>query len=266
MSSFQIGQPLVPPHAPSSPPAMDLNSLPPHALSLDEIACRCREQTAHYLAGKPCDEAYALELFRRALTDQDQAAWQALYAQYASLVAAWVVRHAQFPASGEDVEFFVNAAFARFWRTAARQEIGLTCDRLGPILKYLKLCVHSVIQDECRRAQPWADNLGRKELLDTLADRSPGPEAQAMAHISVEALRRVILSRLQGEEERTVALLSWAYDLPPRQILAQRPDLFSTIEHIYRVKRNMVDRLGRDPHLQQLVRAVAAPTLPGRSS
>jgi hypothetical protein len=251
---------LASPRAPSSSHAMDLDSLPPHALSLDEIACRCREQTARYLAGKPHDEAYALELFRRALTGQDQAAWQALYAQYAGLVAGWVVRHAQFQASGEDVEFFVNAAFARFWQTASRQEIGLTCDSLGPILKYLKLCVHSAIQDERRGQPPWADDPGREDLLVTLADRSLGPETQAMVRISAEALRRDILSRLQGEEERTVALLSWAYDLPPRQILAQRPDLFGTIEHIYRVKRNLVDRLWRDPRMQHLL----APHRPGR--
>jgi hypothetical protein len=57
-------------------------SLSPGELAYDELARRCRQESERYLAGRSHDETYCFELFRRAIFDHDQAAWQAIYAQY----------------------------------------------------------------------------------------------------------------------------------------------------------------------------------------
>ena len=38
--------------------------------------------------------------------------------------------------------------------------------------------------------------------------------------------------------------------MPPREIQAERPDLFPDARNVYRVKENLVKRLQRDPALE----------------
>jgi hypothetical protein len=53
-------------------------------------------------------------------------------------------------------------------------------------------------------------------------------------------------------EERTLLLESFVHDQPPRVIQACHPELFPNIDAIYRTKRNLLERLQRNPQLQQL--------------
>lgn len=226
-------------------------------LSIDELARRCRQESDRFLAGQPSDEAYGLELFRRAITNGDQAAWQTIYAQYQTLLAYWVRGHSRFHSTQEEVTFFVNAAFARFWRTASERKTKLQFVSLASLLAYLKACVHSAIEDECRRRQRWPrDVLGWDNLPGMAVDDAPTPEARAISRITAESLQEAVMSRLRGEQEKAIAVLGWAYELSPREIQACRPDLFADVGRVYQVKRNLLNRLLRDPFIQQLLKAV----------
>jgi hypothetical protein len=96
----------------------------PNGLSVEELAQRCRQESEKYLAGQPHDETYCFELFRRAIFNRDQAAWQAIYAQYQTLITSWVWRHSKFQSTNEEAASFVNAAFIRFWRTVSKKGMG----------------------------------------------------------------------------------------------------------------------------------------------
>jgi len=75
---------------------MCLNDALPGELSIGDLTWRCRQESAQYLAGNAHNETYCLELFRRAIVDQDQAAWPALYTHYEPLVAEWARHHPKF--------------------------------------------------------------------------------------------------------------------------------------------------------------------------
>jgi DNA-directed RNA polymerase specialized sigma24 family protein len=223
-------------------------------LSVDELARRCRQETQKYMGGHPHDDAYGLELFRRAIIHHDQTAWKAIYAEYQALVTLWVQRHSRFESINEEATFFVNAAFARFWHTASRHTARLQFNDLGGLLRYLRLCVYSVIEDECRRRRRWPqDAPALDDLLEVMADGVPSPEARAISQMAAEALEQSVLSHLRGEEEEVIATLSWTYGLHPRQIQANRPDLFADVRRVYQVKRNILNRLLRDPEIRQLM-------------
>lgn len=64
---------------------LDLADLP-----IDEIIARCQEETERYSRRDSHDPRYCYELFRRALAEQDQEAWQALRAQHQRLVGSWI--------------------------------------------------------------------------------------------------------------------------------------------------------------------------------
>lgn len=229
-------------------------SLCPGDLSIDELTWHCRQESEEYLAGRPDDEAYGLELFQRAIIHHDQAAWCAVYAQYQGLVAGWVRSHSKFYSTGEETAYFVNEAFARFSHTASRHQSRHQFDGLGQILNYLKVCVNSAIEDEWRRRRRWLpDALAWDGLSEMVAGGEPSPERHLMSRIAIEALARAVLSHLRSEEDKVVAILSWSYGLRPQEIQARHPDLFPDVRRIYRVKRNLVNRLLRDSVIQQLL-------------
>ncbi|MEJ2555992.1 MAG: hypothetical protein P8186_07155 [Anaerolineae bacterium] len=203
------------------------------------------------------DDTYRLELFRRAIFDQDQAAWQAIYVEYQALVSFWIKRHSHFDSAGEEARFLVNEVFTRFWYTASLHKDKFQFNALAPLLSYLKTCVHSVIQDEWRRQRrrPRGDLIWG-EISEILPDAPPSLEAQAIDQVALDALARAIASRLQGEEEKVVAALSWTYGLRPSEIQARRPDLFPDVRRVYQVKRNILNRLQRDCEIRKLARQI----------
>jgi hypothetical protein len=227
-------------------------------LSVEELSRRCRQESESYLAGRPHDESYCLELFRRAVFQHDQVAWQAIYAQYQSLILYWVQRHSQLQNAGEEPTFFVNAAFVRFWYITSKKEMGPKLDSMGKLLHYLKCCVHSAIVDDCRRWQRWSQGKPDGDGVgEPMVDGIPRPEEQALRQVVTDHLVRVVRGRLQGEEEMVVAALSWMYDFRPREIQMRRPDLFPDARRVYQVKRNILKRLRRDPELRQLWKSMA---------
>jgi hypothetical protein len=63
-------------------------------------------------------------------------------------------------------------------------------------------------------------------------------------------LKQLVLSRLKDEREETVFEATYRRGLPPREIQAERPDLFPDTRAVHRVKENLLKRLRRDPQLR----------------
>lgn len=222
-------------------------------LSVGELARRCRHETDKFVSGRACDGAYGLELFRRAIFQQDEAAWHAFYSQYQRLVAYWVEQHSKYESSGEEVGYFVNAAFARLWASVARRPTQVHFHSLSGLLRYLKFCTHSAIEDECRRSRHWRlAAVALDDGCEAMAEEAPSAELRVIGRAGGEALIQSLLRRLQGEEEKVVAELSWMHGLQPHEIQASRPDLFPDATRIYQIKRNIVNRLARDPAIRRL--------------
>ncbi len=217
------------------------------SLTIFQLAERCQAESVRYKQSGRSDESYCLELFRKALTEQDGAAWDAIYAQYQLLVATWIQSYSRFTATGEEADFFVNEAFFRMWKRASESETFEKLDSLGKYLIYLKLCARSAIEDFLRRktkdalaaAVPWED-----------FDR-PAPAADAQLELAsmLRELGRVLDEVIQDDRERLVAEESWVYGLSPRQIQARRPEIFGSVAEVNPVKRNIIRRLKRHPGL-----------------
>src|SRR5436305_7850207 len=123
-------------------------------LSINDLARCCSEETNKFLRQSVSNDRYCLELFRRAIVLRDDDAWACIYQQYAPLVLTWVTQHqSATPILGQEGSApLVNAAFAKFYQalTPAKMENFVS---LAAILKYLKMCVHSVVADEVRSRQ-----------------------------------------------------------------------------------------------------------------
>jgi hypothetical protein len=137
--------------------------------------------------GEPCrkqhDTRYSYELFRRALVDRNESAWEQLYQHYCGLVEGWIRRSGAFISSGESSEYFVVGAFTKFWRAIGPERF-FAFPTLASLLQYLQLCATSVVIDSVR-AQSWSEMLP-EEAISSLMGRSIRP----MRKLSIELIVR----------------------------------------------------------------------------
>jgi DNA-directed RNA polymerase specialized sigma24 family protein len=231
-------------------PAAD--SLDVGKMSLPTLIVRCAGESERFYRGHPYDSRFAFELFRRALMDRDEAAWEYVYTHYSPLVESWVRRCGAFAGSGETGEFFVVAAFTKFWR-AVTPERFVTFETVAALLHYLQLCAGSVVIDSVR-AQSWAEMLP-EEALPATQTPVVSPDEQALDRVSRLEFWRFIEGQLTGEAERAVVVGSFLLGMKPAEIYQECPDLFESIADVYNAKRNVLSRLARNNDLRGMMRA-----------
>ncbi len=239
------------------PPSMggqgDSAPPPPEQLSINELARCCSEETNKFLKQNASNDRFCLELFRRAIVKRDDDAWGCIYQQYAPLVLTWVTQHqSAAPLLGQDGSGpLVNTAFAKFSQALTPAKMG-NFDSLAAILKYLKMCVHSVVADEvrARQARQYEETLESIEHEPASSD----PADDVVSNISAQGLWQVIQEELNGEDERILIYLAYVQGMKPSEISSQHRRHFPTVDDVYRIKRNVLERLRRNRRLQLLFR------------
>jgi hypothetical protein len=219
-------------------------------LPLLELARRCREETLRFLGGGDRDDSYCFEIFHRAVVDRDDAAWEAIVVQYRGIVLAYVGQHTAAAILRETEDYWINRAFQRFWGAVGPDRFSHFSD-LPSLLKYLKLCVHSVLMDDMR-ARRAASVTSLDDVPESLPSRI-NAERTVVGKLSGQQLWDTVNAELQDDAERTVALLSFARDLKPSEIAERHPELFATVADVYRVKRNVLERLRRNPVIRSFL-------------
>src|SRR5207253_650150 len=126
-----------------------MSTLNAQRMSVAELAVACRTEAGQFRDSKSCPRGYCFELIRRAVCDRDDAAWEALMAQYRGLVLSWVRQHPASASLAEDDGYWVTRTFERFWMAVGPERF-THFHELGSVAQYLKLCVHSVLLDEAR--------------------------------------------------------------------------------------------------------------------
>ncbi len=216
-------------------------------IPLAELVVACREETERFLRREPSRDAFCFEIFRRAVCDRDQPAWGAVFAQYRGMVLSWVRRHPVAATTREDDDYWVNRTFDRFWTAVGPERFG-DFPGMAALLRYLKLCAHSVLLDEVRaRAAASAEPLN-----DRVADRVETPDVAdaAIGQLAGGDLWAVIVAEMQDEAERGVAYCCFVLDLKPREVQERHPQLYATVGDVYRIKRNLLDRLRRNARIR----------------
>jgi len=219
-------------------------------LDVDRLADECADQTTRFFSRVKHDTGYCYELFRRAIVVRNSYAWERVYQIYRPLVASWVRRHSDPVVADEEIDYFVNCAFARIW-SAVNSEKFASFQNLAGLLRYLQMCVHSVIVDHSRSSQI------KTVTLEVIAHLSP-PDIPAVEKSVTDQLERnrlwqTVANLLQDEKELIVLRCSFLYDLKPSQIYAANPGRFESLDEVYRVKRNLLNRLRRNPMMRQFL-------------
>jgi DNA-directed RNA polymerase specialized sigma24 family protein len=218
---------------------------------LASVAQRCAQETNRFFRQQVYDPWFCFELFRRAIVDQCQQAWECVYAQYQSQVTGWIRKHSAFTYSGEEAPYLVNRTFERMW-SALTPEKFARFSTLPGLLQYLQKCVHSVLLDLVRAAER-AGVVSEIERPELVGERTtPAVETQVEDRAQRQAFWRAICARLKTDKERLVVYGLYVMGFKPRELYAQYPDRFRSVDEIYRVRENLIARLRRDADLAEL--------------
>jgi DNA-directed RNA polymerase specialized sigma24 family protein len=218
-------------------------SLPSNALccemNLQELAAQCLRELDNYRRGEPCTETYGLELLRRATFQGDQEAWAWVQHCFGGMVRGWLRRHPKREVACrlESEENYVAQTFERFWQaTAFNQRVEFST--LAAALQYLHASLNGAILDMLRAyARPGEVSLpGPGEPGEPLVeDRTDNGEVW-----------EILQMMLSNPREQRLAYLLFHCGLKPREIIRFCPQEWNDVQEIYRLRRNIMERLLRN--------------------
>jgi DNA-directed RNA polymerase specialized sigma24 family protein len=214
-------------------------------LELIEVVECCGQESERFRAGQVGEEGHCLELFRRAIEENDQAAWGAVYAQYRQLVAKWT-------GGRGDGDELIESTFQKFWRTLRGTRLTGRFKHIGAVMAYLRKCAYSVRLD-LERQERQAERIA---LDERTAAQAGSVEEMALAKLSRDALcasvRLWLAANVQDEQEKLVIALSYELELSPAEIASRCPAQFAGAEDVYKIKERLLKRLRRAGKLREL--------------
>jgi len=220
-------------------PALQAGDLTSSAMSAWEIAEHCKWEIRTSRDADSCDDAYTLELFRRAIVQEDQEAWAWVQHCFSGLVRGWLRRHPRKETACrlESDENYVAQAFERFWQATTLTH-RVEFHSLAAALHYLRASLNGAIMDTLRAyARP-----GEVSLPEPGEAWEPYQEDVTDSSEMWEVLQTM----LSNKREQRLAYLLFHCGLKSREIVRFCPQEFSDVQEIYRMRRSIMERLLRN--------------------
>jgi len=217
----------------------------PRKLTLSELREHCAHETARFFLSLAEEAWHCYEIFRRAIVDKNDDAWRGIIEQYQSQVARWVEYHPKFKNFNEEIDFFTNRVFEKFWRRNFSAKEFSRFPNVKSLLGYLKTCVVSVMTDY------WRVQERRKvEFLVEISRALPQPDGYSVEREVENRLQRRrfwdnLREHLTDEIEYEVVYASFVIGLKPKEIFNHAPDVFSDVQEVYKIKARAISRLSR---------------------
>lgn len=206
-------------------------------MSLTTLTDKCTREMGKYRHKEVYNDQFCLEIFRRAMMQQEDGAWTVLINHFSENVRLWIWRHPcrQAALCYETEQNYIDETFRRFWQAVSDKKEKFST--LAGALSYLHMCLNCAIMDTLRAfAKPKEESIFAEDLDE------PTSEDQYHEY----DLWEVIQELLPNEREKRVAYLLFHCNLKPREIVQFCPDEFTSAEEIHRLKRNIVDRVLRN--------------------
>ena len=195
------------------------------------------------------DAPSTYEIFRRAIVDHDEVAFNAIVDLYTAQVRAWIQKWSsridREDFGEEDLDDFVRQSFARFKQTLSPNKIEKFIN-LASMLQYLRITTNSVMFE-------WWRPFNRTQFAQELEEAAPEYQAPAEEGIDAKTLWSLINQRLQNEKERVVLFSSFSLGLSPRETFQEYANLFESVEEVYQLKANVLARLARDTEFRKSI-------------
>lgn len=179
---------------------------------------------------------HCLELFYRALQQNDQRAKEEFQQHCSKAMLGWLrlhprreeVRHC------EKEEFYVVQAFEYFWQATLRRK---TLEFSSPtiMLQYLQASLNGVILDTLRNY-----SCSRQVAL---SEPTYPTGSISTSHLNSDELWKILQGLLIDTREQRMAYLLFHCGLEPREIVQSYPREFSDVREISRLRQSVIERV-----------------------
>jgi hypothetical protein len=208
---------------------------PARDMSLVELQGRCWSEIEKFNRKEANDERYCLEIFHRALVLRNEQAWDMLSRRFSGTILGWLRRHPYRETAYRlhNEADYVALTIERLWMVTVRNQ-SLEFQSLAGALKFMRASLNCVIIDAMR------GQTKEMAIPETGFDEPVAPDPDDGSE-----LWEIIKSMVPGEREKRLAYLLFHCNLKPRQVVQFCPQEFSDVREIFRMKRNILDRLQR---------------------
>jgi hypothetical protein len=175
------------------------------------------------------------------MVNHDPDAWEILQHRFSPMVKAWIRNHPHrdIACRFESEENYVAHTFMRVWQ--ASMSNNLVFDTLAAALSYLKLSLQGAVIDTLRAYSRYKE----AQLPDAGSNTWYTEEPAFEDEYESRELWDSIKSLLSNEREQRLAYLLYHCGLKAREIVRYCPDEFNNVQEIYRLTRNIVERIMR---------------------
>lgn len=212
------------------------------ALTNIHLARHCAEEQRRYRLGLPSDDRYCLELYHRGIHRGDEQAWRLFQEEVAGeRVEIWLRQHPCFNRAlerAETVENLVHLTFARFWQAVGPAKKDFASQ--AKLFEFLKLCVNSAVIDEIRKPSP-----------GEIPPDTPAPAPDPLKNVAEEELWMLLTHTIKDPREQYLLRLILIEGYKPRHVVRKSPEQFPTTQEVFRLWRNIIDRLRRDDRFRR---------------
>lgn len=194
------------------------------------------------------------ELFRRALVERDEEAWETLYHAYECLLASWISKQISVPV--ETYDALLSDVWMKLLLYIRTAEKFAQFANLGAVLAYLKCCTMTACVDYIRAQARMQSTTLSLETVDMSAHSVFAVEQDLLYDVRYQDLLHDVEPLLRTEQERIMVQVLLIEQEKPSTLLKWYPDLFDSVESIYWSRRKLVRRLQRsrvlkDQHLDR---------------
>lgn len=192
---------------------------------------------------------YGFELYRRAIQEQNQLAWAAIYQRHHRLIYSWIHVGTSQILSTSQKEDLMQEAWLKFYRNVKRYASNLPqyFKHIGALFNYLKKCVFSVIRDYQRnlsKQRKIQQSLAKDLELMHLA-RDPQSLSEDAAAAQIKAVKEWLSKNIRDPQEKLIMDCSYRLNMTPRDIYKRHPNKFENVRRVYRVKERVLRRAKR---------------------
>jgi len=220
--------------------AFDVHTMPKsqsfrlRIMSTDELLDHCMNEISLYHRGDLRDDAYCIELFRRATLQKEQNAWRAVQQCLSETVRGWLDGHPhkEMACRMDREEHYVTQAFERFFKATVRQQI--TFSTLADALLSLRTYLNSALLDALRASSRSGDI-----MLPVCSEA----EHSGVTISNQSEVWEMLRNMLPDMREQRLVYLLFHCGLKPKDIVRTYPQEFPDVEEISGLRHRLIQLL-----------------------
>lgn len=210
-------------------------------MNLAALADRCGQEMQRQRRKEVFDDQYCLEIFRRAILQHMDQAWETLQQRFSETVRIWLRSHASYDLAQahDSEENYIALTFNRFWHASHKSQQPLDFPTIYAALKYLHATMNGVVIDSLRTQR-------RTKEVPLPETDSPDEPFVTPEPNDDQAVWQSLQGLIADAREQRVLYLLYYCGLKPREIVERCPQEFSDVKEVYRLSHNILDRLRRN--------------------